>query len=185
MWTRILIVGLLLLGLSGAARAQSALEREPGYVDLRLVESWFDAEPMIEVNIKGALLRLVAEASRYEDPELARLLYKLKALQVRGFSLRGANYREVERQTAGLARILEDEGWDTVVRVREYDDDERVDVYVKVDDDRIAGMMVMVLDTDEDESFFVNIVGDIDPEQIGRIGRKFDIGPLDDVVVDY
>jgi hypothetical protein len=43
----------------------------------------------------------------------------------------------------------------------------------------------MAVNPGDDETFFVNIVGDINPQEIGRIGRKFDINPLDEMTVDY
>ena len=180
--TRYVLCGLLALVLAGSAAAQD-LSREPGFVDLDAVEGWFDAEPKVIVNIRGALLELVAEASRYEDPELAELLTRLKAIQVRGFNLRRSDYESVSGRSRDFARRLENLGWDTVVRVRE--DNELVDVFVRVHDGAISGMMVMAVSPDDDETFFVNIVGQIDPEQIGRLGRKFDIHPLNDVTVDY
>lgn len=183
MWKRLLFAALFVGLCGGAANAQDNLRNEPGYIDLDVVEGWFDAEAKVIVNVKGALLNLVAEASRYEDPELADLLQRLKSIQVRGFDLRRVDRRAVETNMQQMARRLDAEGWDTVVRVRE--DDENVDIFVRVDDDVIAGMMVMVMTPREDESFFVNIVGEIDPAQIGRLGRKFDIGPLDDITVDY
>ncbi len=36
-------------------------------------------------------------------------------------------------------------------------------------------MVVMSVEAGSDQAVFVNIVGDIDPEQIGRIGQKFQI----------
>ncbi|HMB93923.1 MAG TPA: DUF4252 domain-containing protein [Rhodothermales bacterium] len=177
---------LLLVGLAGPVQAQNKqvdLDKEPGYVNLDFVEQWFDKEPKVIVNIKGALLNLVAEASRYEDPDLAELLHKLKAIQVRGFSLRRSDFEAVTDRANGLAKQLESDGWDTVVRVRDYD--ENVDIFVRVDGGAIAGMVVMAVSPSDDETFFVNIVGDINPEEIGRIGRKFDIDPLDRMTVDY
>ncbi len=168
---------------ASASREQDDLKNDPGYVDLDQFDGWFDEEPSIIVNIKGALLKLVAEASRFEDPELADLLHKLKAVQVRGFDLGYADYRDAEQRTRAFAKSLEDKGWDTVVRVR--DDDEHVHLHVRVHDGSIAGMKVVVISHDDDESFFLNIVGEINPEQIGRIGRKFDIEPLDGMTVEY
>jgi hypothetical protein len=164
----------MVLGLVGTARGQETLHEEPGFVDFRAIELWFDAEPTLEVNIKGALLRLVAEASRYEDPELADLLVKLKAIQMRGFPLRRADFEDIERHAERLSRHLEDEGWDTVMHVRDHD--ERVDMYLRTYRGEIAGLLVMVVEPGENESVFVNIVGEIDPEQIGRLGRKFNLG---------
>ena len=183
MWKRMLCCGLVMLVATGAAWAQDDLESDPGYVDLDQFEGWFDEEPSIIVNIKGALLKLVAEASRYEDPDLADLLHKLKAVQVRGYRLGWADFKGVEQRTNDFAKSLQAKGWDTVLRVR--DDDEHVHVHVRVNDGVIAGMMVMVVSLDDDETYFLNIVGEINPEQIGRIGRKFDIEPLDGMTVDY
>ena len=183
MWKRMLCCGLVMLIAASAAWAQDDLESDPGYVNLDQFEEWFDEEPSIIVNIKGALLNLVAEASRFEDPELADMLRKLKAVQVRGFDLDWTDAKEVERRANGFGKTLEAKGWDTVVRVR--DDDEHVHVYVRINDEVIAGMMVMVISSDDDETYFLNIVGEINPEQIGRIGRKFDIEPLNGMTVDY
>ena len=178
MRTSILLSLLLLVVFVGQVQAQDRLEDEPGYYDLSGLEYWFDTEPRLEVNVKGALLRLVAEASRFEDPELANLLLKLKAIQVRGYETRRSQFREISAQTAEIGKKLENRGWDTLVRVRE--DDERVDMYVKVHDDIIAGMVVMVVEPGDDGTIFLNIVGEIDPEQIGRIGRKFNLGHIEE-----
>lgn len=159
------------------AKAQASLDSEPGYVDLDTIEAWFGDEPFLFVNVKGALLNLVAEASRGEDPELYELLSRLKAIQVRGFKNDDANLGDVRRKAAGLSRDLDKRGWETVVRVRE--DDEHVDLFMKSNGDRISGLMIMVVQDHEDETVFVNIVGDIDPAQIGRLGRKFKIDELD------
>lgn len=166
---------------TGEARAQVNVERDPGYVNFADVESWFSQEATMEVNIKGALLKLVAEASRYDDPELASMLGKLKAIQVRGYTLTPAQVDGISRRTSDFSKRLEGRGWDTVARVRE--DGEDVHMYVRASEDAIDGLVVMVVAPGENETVFVNIVGNINPEEIGRIGRKFDIGPLDGAVV--
>lgn len=162
---------LLLLGLATPTLAQDRLEDDPGYLDMRQVEGWFEVSPRYEVNVKGALLKMVAEASRYEDPELANLLSKLKAIQVRGFALRWSQFDEVVAQVETMVQGLESRGWDTVVRVRE--EEEHVDMYLKMDGDAIAGLAVFVVEPGDDETVFVNIVGEIDPADLGRLGRRF------------
>lgn len=169
----------LLVAALPAAAQDADLRSDPGYLDLAGIDGWFDEEPWLEVNIRGALLRLVTEASRDEDPELTSLLQKLKAIEVRGYPLTPQQFDDIGRRTGALAQELEDRGWETVVRVRE--DEQRVNVYMKVLDEAIAGLVVMVLEPDDREgAMFVNIVGDIDPEQIGKIGRTFNIDPLSD-----
>jgi hypothetical protein len=159
------------------------LRSDPGYLDLTSIEGWFDQEPWLEVNIKGALLKLITEASRNEDPELTSLLGKLKAIEVRGYPLSPAQFADIGRRTSLLSKQLESKGWETIVRVRERrDENQQVNIFMKVNRDVIAGLVVMVLQPDEEEgAVFVNIVGDIDPAQIGKIGQKFNINPLEDI----
>ena len=170
---------LLCLVLWGApAKAQEALSREPGYVDVAVIDTWFDAPPSVEVNIQGALMRMVASASQNSNPELAGMLGKLKAIQVRGFSTEGAQRSAIVQRTSRLADRLQGQGWETVLRVREEDED--VSVQLKMRGETIAGLVVMATEA-EGESFFINIVGDISPEQIGRLGQALDIDPLKDL----
>lgn len=177
---RCVLLALLTLGLTSAAYPQRSIQEDPGYVDFSRINDWFDEKPTLEVNIKGALLRLVAEASRLEDPELADLLLELRAIQVQGYSLPRSRFDDLGVAVDGWVSEMEEAGWDTIVRVR--DDDEHVDMHVKVHDGAIAGMLVMVVTPGDDDTVFVNIVGEIDPEQIGRIGRRFNIDPITDNV---
>ena len=163
--------------LSPAAHAQSD---RPGYVDLaRLgaLDALFDADPVIEVNIEGALLRLVAEASRLEDEELAEMLTTLDGIYVRGYDARNARYDDIVDRMRAMGDELESDGWQTIVKVR--DRSEAVFMYVMMRGEDVDGMAVMVAERGADEIVFLNIVGDIDPAQIGRIGQKFKIGDLD------
>jgi len=167
------IVFMLLIACRWTAAAQDRIEDDPGFVDFSRLSDEFGGQPTIEVNIHGALLRLVAEASEMDDPELASLLRRVRGVYVRGFELRRLDLERVRRYKDAMAEVLENSRWDTVVRVR--DDDEDVNFYVRLDGDVIAGIVVMSINLDEDQTVFLNIVGDINPEEIGRIGRKFGV----------
>lgn len=180
LFARYALLAVMMIGFTGVAHPQSSLEKDPGYVDFARINAWFDETPTLEVNIKGALLRLVAEASRLEDPELADLLSELTAIQVQGYPLRRSQFDDIGVAVDTWVTEMEESGWDTIVRVR--DKDEHVDMHVKVHDGAIAGMLVMVVAPGDDDTVFVNIVGEIDPEQIGRIGRRFNIDPITDSV---
>lgn len=159
--------------------AQNSIEDYPGFVDFDILSHKIDAEPHIEVMLKGSLLRLVAEASRIEDDDLAELLYGLKAIRVQGYKLDGRDQEDLTRQLRSIAAQITDDladaGWDKAARIRE--DDEDVFLYVLEQDDAIVGLVAIVIGND-DEAVFVNIVGDIDPAEIGRIGMKFNIDVL-------
>ncbi len=147
----------------------------PGYVDFGLALD--DMEATVEVYLKGSLLLLAREAVKDDDPELGDLLSKIDYIHVQVFPMDGASPEKLMDKTRDVAKQLEKKGWELTVRV--HDDGEEVQVYTlagKKDD--IAGLVVMAVD-ENDEAVFVNVVGNISPAEIGRIGRTFHLDSMD------
>lgn len=141
------------------------------------LDALFNEEARVEVNLRGAILRLVAEASRNDEPEFASMVDDLRGIFVRQYALSSAR-SSAPGQIRELARSFERDGWETLVRVR--DDGEDVFIYLDTSGDVINGLVVMSLDEEEDEATFVTIDGRIDPAQIGRLGSTFDVPELED-----
>lgn len=173
------VLGLLLA--LGTARAGENIEDKPGYVDFGLITVPEEAETSIEVFIKGPLLRMVSAATRRDEPELAEMVDKIDLIRVQVFSVEEEERPRAREEIAALAGKMEAEGWEKVARIREKD--ELIHVYLRAKGEEIAGLLVMGFEED-DEVIFVNIVGDIDPAEIGRIGSKFNISPLDSLRLD-
>jgi hypothetical protein len=163
----------------GTPRAVAAEDyaKLPGYVDFETMGIFGDTESTIEVFLKGPLLKMVTEAVKSDDPELAVLLSGLKLIRVQVFPMDPERSRSVAKKTDEMAKQLEKKGWEMAVRVRE--DEEHVYLYLLPGKDAtVAGLVVMAIE-DDGEAAFVNIIGDIDPAQIGRIGRTFHIDSLE------
>lgn len=159
------------------AAPEKDYSKMPGYVDFDAMKIFDGVESSIEVYLKGSLLVLVREAVKEDDPELGDLLSEIETVRVQVFPLDGMDSERVMEKTSEMGRQLEKKGWEIAVRVRE--DDEQVHVYLLPGkNDNIAGMVVMVVE-DDDEATFVNIVGNFDPSEIGRIGRSFHIDSMD------
>lgn len=173
--------GLLVLSLVGPAQAQDQndLSSNPGYIDMNEVETWFNARPKIEVNLQGTLLDLIAGSASESESEFSSMVSQLKAIQVRGYPMSGASLDEIQQQLTDFSDRLEQQGWERVVYIN--DEQEMVNIYVRPDGDSIAGLTVLVTDSKDDESMFINIVGSISPDQIGKIGRGLNIEELEDV----
>lgn len=173
-----LLLGLFLI--PAASVTAQRIENSPGYFDFRQLEDIVGAETTLEVNFKGAILKMAAEAARIEDDTLADMLLKLRGIQVRGYTLDRQARKALEDRVGPLATQLARDGWDRVVRVR--DDNEFVEMLIRdTSGERVEGMMVFVIGGGDNETVFVNIVGEIDPEDIGRLGRRFRIGALEDL----
>lgn len=161
------------------ADPDDAYKKEPGYVDFDKMGIFDDLESSIEIFIKGPLLKLALEAVKHEEPDVADLIRGLKLVRVQVFTLEGDDQSErLKEKTEAVAKELEKKGWDMAVRVR--DRDEQVYIYMLPGKkDNIDGLVVMVVE-EGNEAVFVNIVGTINPENIGRLGRSFDIDQLED-----
>ncbi len=179
---RFLLAFLLLLltpALAVPAHAQESLRDDPGHVDFQVIERWFDAPPTLVVNISKPLLDLVAEAADEEDAGATSVINRIEAIQVRGYDLEPGQFDGVLQQANALIQRLEARGWMTVVRVRE--EGEAVGVQVRMQDDAITGLVVMTIDPESGEAIFVNIVGNIQPEDLDQLGQQFDINALKDM----
>ena len=163
--------GLVVALLAPAAFAQ------PSALSLEALDAMFNEEARVEVNLRGAILRLVAEASRHEEPEFASMVDDLRGIYVRQYRLSSAR-SGVSGEIRDLARSFERDGWEALVRVR--DEGEDVVILLNTTGDVINGLVVMSLNEEDDEATFVTIDGRIDPAQIGRLGSRFNVPELED-----
>ncbi|GAB4316740.1 MAG: hypothetical protein Kow0074_04870 [Candidatus Zixiibacteriota bacterium] len=175
----LLTVVLCLLLSATAMGGRDDLIGHPGYVDFRRLSIASGEEPKVEVNISGSLLRLVGMAAKEEDPELSTAIAGLQAIRVEVYPLHQSTADKALDQLSAIADELSNSGWETMVRVR--DKDEQAYVATKTEGDNIVGLIVMSADRDDDEIALVNIVGTINLEELWRIGDEFDIDHLDSV----
>jgi hypothetical protein len=162
------------------AKSDESYKKSPGYVDLDPIVG--DMESKIEVFLKGSLLVLAREAVREDDPELGDLLSKITYVHVKVLPADETNAPALEEKVRRVGKQLEKDGWEMTVRVRE--DDENVLIYLLPGaGDQIHGVVVMVVDEGE-EAAFINIVGDINPAEIGRLGRALHVDSMDILKVE-
>jgi len=160
-----------------SAQENEDTKEAPGYVDFENLELFKDIEKKVEVSIKGPLLRFVSKAAEKEDPELSRLLENLKLIKVDVFPMDKTTTSEVESAINRISKELESKNWERMVRVK--DAKQRVEIYNQFIGDQLSGLVVMSVSNDE--AVFVNIIGNIDPAQLGKLGDKFGIPKLGDL----
>jgi len=179
----ILMLGTLLccIANSGVAQETEDYTKLPGYFNLDVFSNMFsEEEPVLEVKLRGALLRMAAGLAANEDPEAADALMGIKLIRVEKYALKKGEFSAVKKKNRQIAKMLEKKGWEQVARVREKD--EQVFIHVKTSKDKIVGLVVASVGEDN-EAVFVNIVGKIDPDQMARLGKKWDIQGLDSLQI--
>jgi hypothetical protein len=164
-------VGAILFPLPSAGAAETA----PGYIDFgRFAPA--PGRQFVEINLHQGLLSLAARFAEKHEPEAANLLRGLRQVRVNVVGLDETNATATTERLAAVHAELGRRGWDRVVTVRD-EGGEDVAVFLRTEGETIHGLVVTVLGRKQD-AVFVNIVGEIRPEQLGELAHRFDIEPL-------
>jgi hypothetical protein len=165
-----LFIGLACTLLALPAMAQEdELKDLPGYVDFGDLSATY-GEPKITINLGGTMLNFVSMMSSEESPETSEMISKLKGIRVQIYSL-DENIDAARNQFSQVKGDLKSSGWEPIVQVNE--DDEQVLVYMKTVEGNMEGMTVMVVD--DEEAVFVNVIGQLNPAELGKVMDSFDV----------
>lgn len=165
-----LMTGLFCTLLSLSAMAQEdELKDLPGYVDFGDLASLY-GEPKIIINLGGTMLNFVSMMSASESPETADMISKLKGVRVQIFST-DSNTDASKAQFTKVKGNLKSAGWEPIVQINE--DDEQVLIYMKMQDGNMEGITVMVID--DEEAVFINVIGQLNPAELGKVMEVLDV----------
>jgi len=169
------------LALSLASLTAHAVE--PGYVDLGKFTPAEGCE-FVEVNLHSTVLKFASLFVGKDDADAAALIRSLKHVRVNVIGYNDTTRAEMTNKVESVRRELESQGWAQIVAVKHGGKQEDVAIYVKAhDEDAIDGLVITVIDSCKKEAVFVNLVGNIKPEQIAAIGRDLHIDPLSRITV--
>jgi Domain of unknown function (DUF4252) len=137
------------------------------------------AKESVEVTMDGPMLRWASKFLSADDPEeekAAKLIVNLKAIYVRSFEFdKDGAYSSAE--VDALRSQFHSPRWSKVVGVRSEHDGDNVDVFFKLENDKMAGIVIIA--AEPRELTYVNIVGPIDVDQLADLGGEFGIPKLD------
>lgn len=159
-----------------------ALRAAPEAVDLDSLKLQLPEEggERVDVNIDGGLLGFAARVASKEDPEAAAFLRNLKKVQVRVYKQDATKSEGTLAAISEFRARLDKQGWQRPVSVRDAKGG-NVDIHLRMgSDDVIEGLVVSVLGA-KDELVLVNIVGSINPDQVGNLAQHLDIKELRDL----
>jgi hypothetical protein len=130
----------------------------------------------VEVNVGSSLISLAATFLQKEEPDIAQLLSGLKLVHVNVIGVSDENKADLQKRSQSLRQELEGKGWEKIVTAQQQGQD--VGIYLKTEGkDAVQGLVVMVMDGNK-QAVFVNVVGNIKPEQLATLGDRLHIDPL-------
>jgi hypothetical protein len=133
----------------------------------------------VNVTVDGPMLQLAGKFLSSNDPDekqVKNLIDNLKGIYVRSFEF--ANEGEyTQADVESLRSQLRAPEWSRMVDVSSKKGGDSVDVFFKMDKDKIAGLVVIA--AEPKELTFVNIVGPIDLSQLSSLSGQFGIPKVD------
>ena len=175
---RILITAVCALLAVPAMAQEDALKDLPGYVDFGEMNSIY-GEPKINISIGGSLLGFVGAMAKNDDPEAAAIFNKLKGVRVSVYSTEGNSGAAID-QVKRVKNLLTASDWEPIVQVN--DDGEQVQIFMKMAGNKMEGLTLMAVD--DEEAVFINVIGQLDPQELAAVMDNFDIDIEDAMEID-
>jgi hypothetical protein len=148
----------------------------PGQVDFGTFASAASGGEFVEVNVTSSLISLAASFVEKEEPDVAKLLKGVQLVHVNVVGINDENKSDLDARAQKIRKELENKGWEKIVTAQERD--QNVGIYLKTHDNgNVQGLVVIALDGKK-EAVFVNVVGDIKPDQLSTLGDRLHIDPL-------
>lgn len=163
---------ILLFAFSGFLQAQD-MKLPPGVEKLSA-----KAKETVEVNMEGPMLKWASKFLSAEDPEekkAAKLVENLKGIYVRSFEFTEEGAYTAAEVEALRAQFRSPE-WSRVVGVRSEHDGDNVDVFFRMENEKVAGIVIIA--AEPRELTFVNILGPLEVDQLADLGGEFGIPKL-------
>lgn len=143
----------VLISTAGAA----SLAAHPGHADLSDFESVLGSEVTFDVDFDRDSLAALLALAGAGDERLTAVVESVDSVRARAFTVAPGAREAVLQGLADTADRLKHEGWSTLASVR--DGDQRLEVFLRLQGDRIAGVAALFLDGDE--VGYANLVGDV------------------------
>jgi hypothetical protein len=133
------------------------------------------ATEVVDVSLDGAMLRLAGRFLSNRDPDEARVksvLNGLKGIYVKSFEFdKPGEYSPSDLDD--IRRQLRGPGWSRMVGVLSRKSGDNAEIYMKLDDDHIGGLVILA--AEPKELTVVDIVGSISLEDLSALGGHFGI----------
>jgi len=158
------------------ATRSGAESLQPGEVDFGEFAPPNSGGEFVEINVGSTLISLAARLVPKEQKEVAKLINSLHLVRVNVIGLDDENREELKTRAQKIQKSLKTQGWERVVTAKSKGQD--VGVHIKMrGKESVAGIAVIVLEGDR-QAVFINIVGDVKPEQLSLVGEQLNIDPL-------
>ncbi len=151
----------------------------PGYFDFGNLSHFIKGDNVTEVNIDSHLLSMMNGLADSNSNDLSQMVQGLKLIKVYSFDVKTNEKKELLGKMNEMDVNLTSKNWDRIVKMKE--PGEYTFVYVKSSPNskEFSGLVVSTLEK-TGKATFVNIVGNINMNALGKLSHKFNFPSLDE-----
>lgn len=172
-----LIFLVLLLGAQFISAQQTDIKKEQGYFDFSQLSALKSGEMLTEVYLEEPLLKMVAGMTDDDEEGVGNMLAALKLVKVQEFMVGENDLEKAGKMIESMDSDLLNQKWTRIVKTRSKNSS--ANVYVKpASEGGYAGLVITALDG-KGKASFVNIVGKIDLESVGKLSKQFNLPKVD------
>ncbi len=158
-----------------AANAAEDKALPPGRIDFGKFSPSASGQ-FVDINLNSAMISFASRLAGKGDPEAGKLLASLNSIRVNVVGIDDHNSAEVKDRMNFIRKQLDNAGWERIVTVQEKKDD--VEIYTKMQTDEVVEGIVITVMSGKKEAVFINVVGDIRPEQLAGVAEQLNIAQL-------
>jgi hypothetical protein len=175
----IFLMFMMLIASNAYPQEKTDYSKYPGYVDFGNISKYMTGDNVKEVNLDANLLNMLSKMGGEKDTSFKSVVSGLKLIKVNSFGVNASNENEVKNVIASVDKSLMSKNWERIVKVKENGEYTNVYVLPSSDYENFLGLCVTSIDAKKKkdkvgaEATFVNIVGNINMSQLGKLGDKF------------
>ncbi len=167
---------ILFMGLNIFAQ-KADYSKDPGFFDIKDLTSFAKGDKGTEIVVEAGMFKMLAKMAGEKNEDIAKQLGDLKLVRLNSFEIDESNIKSVEDKIASIDKELTGKNWDRLVRMK--GGDEYYNIYVKTaGTEKFQGIVITSINSKTNMAAFINVVGDINPELIGKLAKDFNIPQL-------
>lgn len=170
-----MIVFALFAFISVTAQNKIDYSKEPGYFDYMQYTSLKPNDASTEVYLEEPLLKMVSKMAEDKKEGVGKIIAGLKLVRVNEFKVEKNELDNVSAAFENIGKELTSKKWDRIIKMKQVSN--MVNVYVKPVDGVYGGLLVTMLDKNG-KATFVNIVGSIDLDTLGKLSEELKLPGL-------
>lgn len=187
---KLMFTFLMLITFAGAnvsAQEKEDYKNDPGYLDLSDMSKFMQGERVTDIELESNMLKMLSKLGGDEKPEFRQLVANLKLIRVNSFGVDESNKNAVMEKINSIDKQLTGRKWERIFKMKNKGENTNIYVLPSGDYENVLGLVVASVDSKRGngrEATFVNIVGKINMEQLGKLGTKFHIPNIGDMKKD-